>query len=179
MHHHFWLPFALMWLTSKLVSFTICYVTYWGCGTAGTRRKPCQDGSGSWACSHALQFHSHPFCLYFSRIVVVFCLRETIKAATPWMDTSSARPAIPPASGCWPPRQALTCRVGRPLSCRACGTEKNETQDKDKRRNRKIEAKLSTPGMVSVLHLLLTFPLEAHTGWDLSSYQIHISHLIM
>lgn len=148
----------------------ICYVMYLGCRAAGTRQKPCQEGSGSWACTSASQFHTHPFCLHFSRIVVVFCLKETTKAATLWMDTSSARPATLPVSGCWPPRQALTCRMGRPLRCQARGTEKKEAQDKDKRRNRKIEAKLSTLGVVSVLHLLLTFSLEAHTGWDLFKF---------
>lgn len=35
-----------------------------------------------------------------SRIVVVSCLKGTTKAATLWMDTSSARPATLPASGC-------------------------------------------------------------------------------
>ncbi|XP_032485796.1 lipoma-preferred partner isoform X4 [Phocoena sinus] len=36
----------------------------------------------------------------FHKIVVVSCLKEITKAATLWMDTSSARPATLPASGC-------------------------------------------------------------------------------
>lgn len=95
-------------------------------------------------------------CLYFARIVAVSCLKETTKAATLWMGTSSARPATPPASECWPPRLALTSEVSGPSRWLVDGAEKNETHtQKKKKSNRKIEERQSSYGMISILHVVV------------------------
>ncbi|XP_038301775.1 lipoma-preferred partner isoform X1 [Canis aureus] len=91
------------------------------------------------------------------RIVAVSCPKEITKAATLWTDTSSARPATLPASGCSPPKPAPTFKYGRLLSWLVGGAEKKETQEKDKKRNGKIQERQSSRGIVSVLPLILTF----------------------
>ena len=104
-------------------------------------------------------------CLPSSRIVVVSCLKEITKAATLWMDTSSARPATLPASGCWPPRLALTFKSSHLFSGLVGGSEKDETQEKYKKRNRKREERQSSYGMVSTSSTT-NLSLETHRVWD-------------
>lgn len=68
-------------------------------------KKP-RDGDLEWKPKEfGLRIHSlHVRLLHFhlssSRIVVVSCRKEITKAATLWMDISSARPATRPASEC-------------------------------------------------------------------------------
>ena len=52
------------------------------------------------AFTYTVAIFTYILSIYLSRIVVVSCLKEITKAATLWMDTSSARPATPPALGC-------------------------------------------------------------------------------
>lgn len=107
--------------------------------------------------THVVSSCTHIPCICLSRIVAVSCPKEITKAATLWTDTSSARPATLPASGCSPPKPAPTFKYGRLLSWLVGGAEKKETQEKDKKRNGKIQERQSSRGIVSVLPLILTF----------------------
>ncbi|VCW76783.1 unnamed protein product [Gulo gulo] len=94
------------------------------------------------------------------RTVVVSCPKETTKAATLWMDTSSVRPATLPASGCSPPRPAPTSKYSRLLSCLVGGAEKKEAQDKDKKWENTGKAIKLWDGLCSSSNINLS--LEAH-----------------
>lgn len=135
-------------------------------GGGGTGRRKVVSGHGMEAPRRKLRnavlmsvvsSFTHMPAVCFSRIVVVSCPKEITKAATPWTDTSSARAATPPASGCSPPRPAPTCKFSRLLRWLVGDAEKKETQEEDKKRNGKIQERQSSRGMVSVLHLILTF----------------------